>query len=351
MTPPDRREPLLRTLADMCDHQQGNHGWQVFHRGLLDVARSSGSEGLDQVLADLWGKRPYISDAHAITLLGIALRRLALGEDGPVEVFQPDLPLPRRSSVLADTLTSQAAEIGRLMENHSNSFTGARRFLVPQVIVAEFARRRDLREVRLLDLGTSIGLLPRQLNNEAVFRRFAPDLSWSPVSPGYRAIPLGFVGGVDRSPLPTLEWVRTCHGPTDYYERRFAEVHWSWEQTAHQRNQVVFQPLDILDLPALRNYLASHRINVATCSFVLYQFDDAVKQRIIETVVESLGPGGLFLSMEPSHKLTRMGCAVRAWVDGVPDPLHVAHVSDGHFVGTVTTGPHFADLLGAGWEQ
>ena len=66
---------------------------------------------------------------------------------------------------------------------HSNSFTGARRFLLPQVLIAHFARRRGLREVRFLDLGTGLGVLPRQLNH-----RTCSTVS-RPICPGPAVLP------------------------------------------------------------------------------------------------------------------------------------------------------------------
>jgi hypothetical protein len=333
---PARKESLREALADMRHHQQGNHGWSAFHACLHGVAASDVSPGLDRLLSALWRRRPYISDAHAITLLGIAVRHLIVHDGGQPEVLDPDQPLARRIPALSRLLDEQGDALARLMDSHSNSYTGARRFLVPQLVIGAYAVSRGVREVRLLDLGTSIGLLPRQLNNEVIFSRFAPDLRWRPAAPPFRRIPLEFVCGVDRPPLPTLEWVRTCHGPSDYYEQRFEEVLWSLDQSKEAEREVLLRPLDILDRPALTDLLESFRINVATCNFVLYQYDEEIRRQLIDTVVSALDVPGLLLVMEPSHGLARMGCRVHAYQDGSTEPLHVADVSDAHFMGDVT---------------
>ncbi|WP_210586757.1 hypothetical protein [Streptomyces sp. GESEQ-35] len=346
-----RKQSLLTALAEMRQHQQGNHGWSLFHECLSEVARSEASAGLDQLLSAMWQRRPHISDAHAITLLGIAVRQLALQDRGLADVFRAELSASRRVPALARALSEQALDVLRLMDSHSNSYTGARRFLLPQLVIGAFAAFRNIRRVRLLDLGTSVGLLPRQLNNKVVYDRFAGDLRWHPAPLPFRIIPLEFVGGVDRPPLPTLDWVRTCHGPSDYYEQRFEEVQWSLGQAETAGTRMALRPLDILDFPALAAFLRAHHINVVTCSFVLYQYDDDTRNRIVETVMGALGTPGMLLSMEPSHALARMGCVVHAYQDGSTRPLHVADVSDGHFMGTVTVRNGLTELVGQGGGQ
>ena len=341
-----RKKALGEAVADMCNHQQGSHGWFAFHECLGEVAASREAAGLDRLLASLWRSRPYISDAHTITLLGIAVRHHLLGHNGPGDVFDPRLPLSRRTSALTDLLERRGDVIARHMESYSNSYTGARRFLLPQLVIGAFADRFAVPGVRLLDLGTSIGLLPRQLNNEAVFRRFAPDLRWHPAAPPYRSIPLEFVCGVDRPPLPTLDWVRTCHGPSDYYEQRFEEVLWSLEQSERAGRDVQLLPLDLLDSPGLAAFLTDHRVNVVTCNFVLYQYGEDVRRELVRTVTGALDAPGLLLLMDPSHALARQGCAVHAYQDGSTEALHIADVSDAHFMGDVTVHPDMGVVAG-----
>ncbi|MBL1083907.1 hypothetical protein JK359_18355 [Streptomyces actinomycinicus] len=341
-----RKESLRQALTDMLHHQQGNHGWAVFHEGLAELAASERSSALDEVLSAVWRERPYISDAHAISLLGASVRHLLLQDGAPAGVFDAGTPLKERVTVLADLLHERHAAVVRLMDGRSNSYTGARRFLLPQLVIGAFAEARGLDRVRLLDLGTSIGLLPRQLNNEVVFDRFAGDLRWHPAAPPFRHIPLEFVCGVDRPPLPTLEWVRTCHGPSDYYEQRFEEVLWSLDRSKEAEERVLLRPLDLLDSAALAGLLKAFRINVVTCNFVLYQYAEEVRRRLVETVMGALAVPGMLLVMDPSHGLTRMGCTVHAYRDGGTEPLHIADVSDAHFVGDVHVRAGFGALTG-----
>ncbi|MEE1938976.1 hypothetical protein V1L54_06030 [Streptomyces sp. TRM 70361] len=342
-----RKETLLRALTDMQRHQQGNHGWSVVHESLGRLAGRASAASLDTVLAAAWRVRPAISDAHLITLLGIALRTVAAHDAEAARVFRPELAAGDRVRVLERTLERHRDEITGIVTEHSNSFTGARRFLVPQLVIGAWAEHRRVEAVRLADLGTGIGLLPRQLNNRTVFDRFAPDLAWFPYTPPFRPVPLTARTGVDVPPLPTLEWVRGCHGPSRYYTERFAEVVWSLEQTAAEAAELELLPLDILDPAALTEFLRTHRITVATCNFVLYQYDEATRERVIAAITAGLGRPGLLLSMEPGHELRRMGACVRGYRAGSTTALHIADVSDAHFLGRVTLGPGFAELTGA----
>jgi hypothetical protein len=344
LTVPERKDSLVRALRAMAQHEQGNHGWAAFHESLAALASSS--READPVLAEVWHARPRISDPHLITLLGIALRTLASGNAERSEVFRSASPLAERVGALVVMFRENGAELTDLLTGHSNSFTGARRFLLPQVLIGAFAKAHRIPEVRLLDIGTSIGLLPRQLNNEEVFRRFAPDLRWKPVKPEYRRIPLGARLGVDAPPLPDLDWVRGCHGPSDYYEQRFEEVVWSLDRTSDVDGDVVIEALDVLDQRCLADFVRSHRVNVAVCSFVLYQYAEPVRQQIISTVVANLDRPGLLLSMEPSHELRRMGCVVRGYRSGSAEAVHLADVSDAHFIGEVTLRAGYFELAG-----
>ncbi|MBT2406561.1 hypothetical protein J7I97_11570 [Streptomyces sp. ISL-87] len=327
-------------------HQQGNHGWSVVHESMALLAEAGPDPSVDQLLAAVWRSRPLMSDSHLITLLGIALRVVAVNNPRAAAVFEPELPAAERANLLAEALRRHHDEITSVVTEQSNSYTGARRFLVPQLVLGAYAEHHRINEVRLLDMGTGIGLLPRQLNNRAVFERFAPGLEWDPQAPRFRPIPLTARYGVDAPPLPTLDWVRSCHGPSAYYTERFSEVVWSLEQTESAAGGIGISALDILDLPALTDFLRTHRINVVTCNFVLYQYDEPTREKVIAAITSSLGRPGLFLSMEPGHELRRMGAQVRGYLTGGRSPLHVADVSDAHFVGRVTTGPGFAELTG-----
>ncbi|MGW0748177.1 DUF2332 family protein [Streptomyces sp. NPDC002587] len=337
----------------MQRHEQGNHGWSVVHESMAVLAGSGSAPTVDRLLESVRRTRPRMSTSHLITLIGIALRTVAAQAPRAEALFSPELSAAERATLLSETLEEHHERITAVLTGRSNSFTGARRFLVPQLLLGSYAAHHAVDAIRLLDMGTGIGLLLRQLNNRVVFDRFAPDLEWSPRQPPYRTIPLVERHGIDAPPLPTLEWIRACHGPSAYYDERFSEVLWSLEQTSSADTAAdaspVISALDILDLPALDGYLRTHRINVVTCNFVFYQYDEATRGEVIATIKEALAPPGLLLSMEPRDGLRRMGARVEAHLTGgigSTGPLHVADVSDAHVLGRATAGPGFTELTG-----
>lgn len=342
----DGKELLVRALGDMQRHEQGNHGWSVVHESMALLAGSGSAAELDRLLDSVRRTRPRMSTSHLITLIGIALRTVAAQDPRAEALFSPGLPPADRARLLSGTLGEHNELITAVLTGRSNSFTGARRFLIPQLLLGSWAAHHGIDGMRLLDVGTGIGLMLRQLNHKAVFDRFAPDLEWSPCPPPYRTLPLDARHGIDAPPLPTLEWVRTCHGPSAYYDDRFSEVLWSLEQTESADGTFTISALDVLDLQALARYLRTHRINVVTCNFVLYQYDAATRGQVIDTIREALAPPGLLLGMEPRDGLRRMGARVEAHPTGSAGPLHVADVSDAHVIGRVTAGPGFTELTG-----
>ncbi|MFG2297758.1 hypothetical protein [Streptomyces sp. NPDC048603] len=345
----------------MQQHEQGNHGWSVVHESMALLAGSGSAPAMDRLLESVNRARSRMSTSHLVTLIGIALRTVAAQDSRAKALFSPELSASDRAELLSRTLEEHHDRITTVLTSRSNSFTGARRFLIPQLLLGSYAAHHSIHAIRLLDVGTGIGLLLRQLNNRAVFDRFARDLEWSPQPPPYRTIPLVERHGVDAPPLPTLEWVRACHGPSAYYDERFSEVLWSLEQTTSAGTSAsasagtsaevspTISALDILDLRALAGYLRTHRINVVTCNFVLYQYDEATRAEVIATIKEALSPPGLLLGMEPRDGLRRMGARVEAHLTGgtgSTGPLHVADVSDAHVLGRATAGPGFTELTG-----
>ncbi|MEU5811007.1 hypothetical protein [Streptomyces sp. NPDC047718] len=330
----------------MQQHEQGNHGWSVVHESMALLAGSGSAPDLDRLVESVRRARPRMSTSHLITLIAIALRTAAAQDPRAGALFSPELPPSDRAVLLSQTLGEHRDLVTAVLTGRSNSFTGARRFLVPQLLLGSWAAHRGIDGVRLLDVGTGIGLMLRQLNNKVVFDRFAPELEWSPCTPPYRTLPLEARHGIDAPPLPTLDWVRACHGPSAYYDDRFSEVLWSLRQTAPADGTFTVSALDVLDLPALTRYLRTHRINVVTCNFVLYQYDESTRGQVIEAIREALDPPGLLLGMEPRDGLRRMGARVEAHPTGSAGPLHVADVSDAHVVGRVTAGPGFTELTG-----
>ncbi len=341
----DRHASLAHTLSAIQRHEQGHHGWLVLHRALGDLL-ATGHPAFLRLLDQVWTARPNISDAHLVTLISVAVRQVALQDPTGARLFGTEADPPARLRTLRRLIDDHEAELTEEICVRSNSFTGARRFLVPQLIIGGFAAAYGIEEVRFLDLGTGAGILPRQLNNRTIFDRFHRDLTWHPWTPPYREIPLTARFGVDAPPLPTLEWVRACHGPSPYYEERFAELEWCFDQTADVAGEVVIRELDILDLPGLSAFMREYNFNVVTCNFVLFQYDGSVQDTIERCVMENLASPGLFLIMNPSHSLLRKGCVVEGRLTGNPRRLHLADVSDAHLLGHATIGADLHLVMG-----
>jgi hypothetical protein len=339
----ERRAKFGETVQAIGQHQQGHHGWATLHKAIEDVY-TAGSDALNRLLDAAWSVRPGISDAHLLTLLCVAIRDISFREPMVARLFEEGIAAATRVQLLREVLRSNATVLGEAVCNRSNSFTGARRFLVPQLVVGAFANNHHVPEVRFLDLGTGLGLLPKQLNNRMVFDRFSPGLTWLPIAPKYRTIPLTCRYGIDLEPLPSLDWVRACYGASHYYEERFAELLWSVEQT--REVGVVLRALDMLQVRQLARFLREHRFNVVTCNFALFQHDEAVRRRVVECVVENLDCPGLFLSMEPTHELKQPGAKVTGYLAGSALPLHLADVSDAHLLGCLHCGTDLFAVIG-----
>ncbi|WP_433511788.1 hypothetical protein ACQP2T_49715 [Nonomuraea sp. CA-143628] len=341
----ERQREFGRTLTAIQLHQQGHHGWSLLHQALDDLL-STKDAIFCRLLNAVWAARPDISDAHLVTLIGAAVRQIAQRERETAVLFDSSRDVATRLDILRQLVMQNEAELGKQICGRSNSFTGARRFLAPQLIIGGFAAEHQIDEVRFLDLGTGLGILPRQLNNEVVYNRFAKDLVWDPWEPEYRVIPLTVRYGVDAPPLPNMDWVRACYGPSRYYEERFQELMWSFEQTAGVESDVLIRELDMLDLPRLADFILTNQFNVVTCNFALFQYAQSVQEAVERCVVQNMASPGLFLTMNPSHALLRPGCQVRGRLVGNTSELQLADASDAHLIGTIIAGTDLPFIIG-----
>lgn len=343
IAPDLRHTEFADVLRGMVDHPQGHHGWATFFAA-LHIATRSPRSATSRLLLRCWEARPALSAAHLATLLGVAVKGLGPHDPRAVAVLDPATEAEQRAAHLDRLLVDRFDEVEPVLLGRHHSFTGARRFLLPQVLVGAFSAYR-LDRVRFLDLGTGLGLLPRQLNQRPLFERFIVDLDWPGRPFDYRPIPFDCRHGVDRAPLPTLEWVRACHGPSDYYDRRFGELLECVSHVDASGVDVQLAELDLLDLPALASCLARGRYNAIVCSFVLYQHEPWMRRSIIATVLDGLTDPGIFISMEPQPELARSGCRIDVYLAPERDPLHFADVSDGHFMGRLDPGTDYGDVV------
>lgn len=316
-------------------------GWRELYRlfgyGLADRAAPQ----LTQVVTTARATRPDGSDPHLVTMLGIAVKTVA-GEAFPQLVGEA--PAADRLALLERLLERHRPQIETLLSCRQNSFTGARRFLVPQVLLAAYFAG-DRPPARVADLGTGLGLLPRQLNAASQFDRFAPDLAWPGGQPAFRMVPLAARYGVDRPPLPDLAWVRECHGRSGYYREQYRELTEVRRAPEVQDAAVCYVALDLADQAALRRFLVEQRINTVLLCYVLYEIAPATRAAILATLRESLSDPGLVVVTEPHAALSRPGCTVTVWDHDDPDPSPVCEISDGHFRGQVAPLAGYHDLV------
>ncbi|MGW4350504.1 hypothetical protein ACWELJ_00280 [Nocardia sp. NPDC004582] len=117
-------------------------------------------------------RRPESSDVHLVTLIGIAIKSIL--SPTHFEILTSAAPLWERCELLDEEVKRFAAEISEIVAVRHNSFTNARRFLVPQVVMAAyFAADTKLNDyvypIRFADLGTGLGIMPKQLNDPGAY--------------------------------------------------------------------------------------------------------------------------------------------------------------------------------------
>jgi hypothetical protein len=267
-----------------------------------------------------------------LTLLGIALKVTA---PGSFEEISVDSPAGGRLSTLEDMLKEHAIQIGSIVGQRQNSFTAARRFLLPQVILGAYFSAQPEYDAIFADLGTGLGILPRQLNSPQQYESFARDLIWPNGTPAFRKISLAARLGVDRGPLPDLPWVRACYGQSQYYTRLYEELLDVLKAPEVAASDAQFEELDILDLDALAEFISRNRVNAANLSYVLYELDSRKRAAVIDMIVQQLQPPGALIVSEPHNELHGQGTVVELYHNGDSKPQTICFVSDGHFRGYV----------------
>jgi hypothetical protein len=315
----------------MAGHPQ-DHGWRELYR-LFSYGLQEGAPELTNTVRTFRKSRSDCSHAHLITLIGIAVK-----EVDPIS-FGVTVDTGRarsaRLETLESTLREHGEEIAGILALRQNSFTAARRFLVPQIVLgAYFARSGGA--VNFADLGTGLGALPRQLNSRRLFDEFSRDLSWPGAAPVYQPIPLAARFGVERGPMPDVRWVHACYGAGPYYAALYQELMLALATPEVAAADVSYAELNLLAEDALRAFLIGNRINAVNLSYVLYEIDPDSRNRIIDVLTEVLRPPKLILITEPVADLAEPGCTVTLHDDSRQSPRLLFTVSDGHLRGTVS---------------
>jgi hypothetical protein len=323
----ERIELVQQAASALGGHPQ-DHGWREFYR-LLAFGVEQRSPALLSILDEVIATRPESGAAHMVTMFGIAVKAA-----DPVQFtrFTDRTSPAQRLGPLERLLSEQAETVAALIAARQNSFTGTRRFLVPQVLLSAYFTDEP---VRFADFGTGLGVLPAQLNSPDLYGRFAPGLRWPGGIPAYRSIPLATRFGVDRSPLPDHTWVENCHGPSDYYAGLYRELVEIMEHPEVERADVDYIALDLLDTERLQVFLRRERINAVNLSYVLYQLSAENRLRVLSALREALSPPGVVTVTEPERELSQQGCTVNFLESGRDKPWRLVHVSDGHFKGAV----------------
>lgn len=333
----------IQAAAHRLGQHPQDHGWRELYRLFAyGLGRPSAAPHLAEIAGAARTHHPERSAVHAVTLLGIAVNLMA-GQQVMTDLLS-DRPPADRLAALEDLLRRYRWPIGDILSQRQNSFTGARRFLVPQVLLAAYFSRQD-RPARFADLGTGLGILPRQLNSEQIFERLAYDLAWPDGYPVYQPIPLEIRYGVDRGPFPDLGWVRSCYGPSAYYAAQFRELVEVRALAETEQADVRYHELDLTDLTSLRRFITEHRINAANLCYTLYEVEPPKRTAIIAAVAESLAEPGLLIVTEPHPGLARPGCTVTVQDLAHPVPRPLCAVSDGHFRGRITPLASYREFL------
>jgi len=337
----------FRAAAERLGAHPQDHGWRELYRLFAAGLATPPAPRLAELVTAVRAARPDSGDEHLVTLVGIAVRHVA----GPtITELVDDRPVAARLRQLEQLLTAHADQVRQLVTGRQNSFTSPRRFLLAQLLLAQYFTTHR-RPARVADLGTGLGVMPRQLNSPRIFRRFAADLRWPDGVPEYRPIPLAGRYGVDRGPFPDLAWVRTCYGPSGYYRDRFAELLEVLRTPEVATAPVELVELDFTDPVRLRRFLHQHQINAVNLCYTLYELAPPVRARVLSVLRENLPVPGLVIVTEPHQDLTQPGCTVAVFDTTQPEAglQPVCTVSDGHFLGEVSPREGYDKFLGGSW--
>lgn len=321
----------FQSAASGLAHHPQDHGWRDLHR-LFDYGLRQPGTNLEQVLTTAYQARP-VSAAHLLTLLGIALKVEASDQ---FTVLAASWPPAERFPQLEKVLQDRRAQIGRLLASRQNSFTCARRFLMPQVILGAYFGQHPDTPIRFVDLGTGLGILPRQLHSRTQFETFGPNLNWPGGLPVFQPLRFAATYGVDKAPLPDMGWVLSCYGTSSYYAQLHDELDVTLRDPTVASAPVRYAELDLLDASGLTRFIADNQINVAHLSYVLYELQPQLRRLIIDRLTGALTMPALLIVTEPVQELGQSGCQVNLYTAPGQPPFEFCHVSDGHFIGHIS---------------
>jgi hypothetical protein len=323
-------EAFQNAASGLAEHPQ-DHGWRDLYRVFSDGLDRS-APNLTATVLDHHSARPASSETHLLTLLGIALKEVA---PGPFESIVSGSSANVRLAMLEKALGRYRAGISEIIRSRQNSFTSARRFLVPQVILSAYFAQQGGQEARFADFGTGLGILPRQLNSPEQYGEFAADLVWPQGVPTFRPIPLAARFGVDRGPMPDLNWVHACYGRSPYYAHLYNELLHTRASLEVKTAEVEYEEIDLLDSGSVLAFIHEHKINVANLTYVLYELERPKRSAIVRMLIRELYPPGILLVSEPHKELHSQGVVVELFNARENLQQNLCYVTDGHYKGYV----------------
>jgi hypothetical protein len=312
------------------EHPQ-DHGWRELYK-LFSYGLDRSAPNLTATALSHHRARPTLSETHLLTLLGIALKAIA---PQSCESILADTSPELRLKALEEIIDRNYARISKIIRNRQNSFTSARRFLVPQVLLSAYFAQEGIQEVRFADFGTGLGILPRQLNVPEQYKEFSADLIWPNGVPSFRQIPLSARLGVDRGPMPDLNWVHACYGGSDYYAHLYTELLHALSAPGVETAEVDYKEIDLLDFGAVTAFIRERKINVANLTYVLYEMERAKRSEVVEMLARALYPPAVMVVSEPHKELHAQGAVVEFFHSGEITPQTLCFVTDGHYKGYV----------------
>jgi hypothetical protein len=311
---------------------------------LAEALESGKTSSLGRLFAVHYESDPQGSSTHAVILIGIALKTCLKSYEF-YSLMEPGATGSKLDK-LERTINSNWDELRQIVTTRRNSFTSARRFLIAQVLLSAFFRKHTGVPCVLIDLGTGLGVMPRQINSRSSFEHFAPDLRWPEGIPTFQPFEVTQRFGVDRPPLPTMDWVMSCYGASGYYQSLYDELRSTLAIPDVASAEVRYKAIDLIENDAaLTQLLRAESVNAVHLSHVLYELSTRARGTLLANILANLTPPYIVLVIEPREELRQRGCTVRVYTDDSAEPMEVCAVSGGHFIGQVSHGPDYRKFI------
>jgi len=328
-------------------HRRGGYSWTRFFRTFRQLLYNDSTVAIEMAKYLIHQKQGN-TVFHCLTLLGMATKYVSLISSKPLDLFSDNATQDQENQLETATLEAflltHSLEIKDVIKRRQNSFTSSRRFILSQLIMSHYFARINL-SANILDIGTSIGILPMQLNNAIFYDLYINDLTWQNANTAFLTIPINRIYGLDYQVLPDIQWIASCHASSDYYQTRLCELLVDYQVCQRIHTSFEVDSLNIVDSNALASYMRSRSINAVVCNFVLYQYKTDIRNRILECIFDNITSSGIFLNVEPTSNIEDVGCHVKIYVASERRFYAFAKISNSHFMGELTPGIDYEDYM------